>query len=32
MGFWLAGRVIAPVTELVRRVSGLRAEDKPAAA
>lgn len=28
-GFWLAGRVIAPVTDLVKRVSGLRPEDKP---
>jgi signal transduction histidine kinase len=28
-GFWLAGRVIAPVTDLVRRVANLRPEDKP---
>ncbi len=29
-GYWLAGRVIAPVTDLVRRVAGLRPEDQPA--
>ncbi|MGD8594841.1 MAG: HAMP domain-containing sensor histidine kinase, partial [Gammaproteobacteria bacterium] len=28
-GFWLAGRVIAPVTDLVRRVANLRPEDRP---
>lgn len=28
-GFWLAGRVIAPVTELVGRVARLRPEDRP---
>ncbi len=29
-GLWLAGRVIAPVTELARRVRGLAPEDRPA--
>ena len=28
-GFWLAGRVIAPVTELVGRVAQLQPEDRP---
>lgn len=28
-GFWLAGRIIAPVTDLVGRVANLRPEDKP---
>ncbi len=28
-GLWLAGRVIAPVTELARRVRGLAPEDRP---
>jgi len=28
-GFWLAGRVIAPVTDLVRRVANLSPEDRP---
>jgi signal transduction histidine kinase len=28
-GYWLAGRVIAPVTDLVGRVANLRPEDKP---
>jgi signal transduction histidine kinase len=28
-GFWLAGRVIAPVTDLVGRVANLRPEDRP---
>jgi signal transduction histidine kinase len=28
-GFWLSGRVIAPVTDLVRRVAKLRPEDRP---
>jgi len=30
LGFWLAGRVIAPVGELATRVAGLRFEDRPA--
>ncbi len=29
LGHWLAGRVIAPVTELAQRVGRLRPEDKP---
>jgi signal transduction histidine kinase len=29
VGYWLAGRVIAPVTDLVGRVANLRPEDKP---
>jgi signal transduction histidine kinase len=28
-GFWLSGRVIAPVNDLVSRVANLRPEDKP---
>jgi signal transduction histidine kinase len=28
-GFWVSGRVIAPVTDLVRRVANLRLQDKP---
>ncbi len=30
LGFWLAGRVIAPVGELAARVAGLQPEDHPA--
>ena len=30
LGAWLAGRVVAPVAELARRVAGLRPEDRPA--
>ncbi len=29
LGYWLAGRVIVPVTELASRVAGLRPEDHP---
>ncbi len=30
LGFWLAGRIIAPVGELAARVAGLQPEDHPA--